>query len=218
MSPVRWAGVAAVLGGILCLVLTPIQSHIWSGADAPPLILAARPLLNQSRRLHEAVGPRLGLTDYYFYGRMFFLVYLLAAAGLLGLHARQSRGGGRREQAWFRVLLAALVAALIGDILAYWGGTDLGILQGLGFMLEGLALLAVLVSSAFYGRVTLRTNVVPRWSAWLLILAGPAAVLGAFLTGYVPHGAVLPFSSAVAIVGLFLLAPEPDHARPAKSV
>lgn len=217
MSPVRWAGVAALLGGILCLVLTPIQAHIWNGADAPPLILASRPLLNQSRRLHEAVGPRLGLTDYYFYGRMFFLVYLLALAGLLGLHARQSGSGGRREKAWFRVLLGALVVALIGDIVAYWGGTDLGDLQGLGFTLESLALLAVLVSSAFYGRVTLRSNIVPRWSAWLFILAGPAAVLGFLVTGYLPHGAVLPFSLAVAVVGFFLLVRDPDRARLPKS-
>lgn len=214
MSSVRWAGLAALLGGILCLALTPIQAYIWSGADAPPLVLATRPLLDQSRRLHEAVGSRLGLSDYYFYGRMFFLVYLLALAGLLGLHASQSGGGGRREKTWFRALLAALVAALIGDLVAYWGGTDLGDLQGLGFTLEVLALLAVLVSSAFYGRATLRSNVVPRWSAWLLILAGPAAVLGVFVIGYVPHGAVLPFSLAMAVVGFFLLVREPDRAAP----
>ena len=214
MSSVRCAGLAALVGGILCLVLTPIQAYIWSGADAPPLVLASRPLLDQSRRLHEAVGPRLGLSDYYFYGRMFCLVYLLAMPGLIGLHARQARGGGRGEKAWFRALLAALVAALIGDVVAYWGGTDLGDLQGLGFTLEVLALLAVLVSSGFYGRATLRSHVVPRWSTWLLILAGPAAVLGVFVTGYVPHGAVLPFSLAVAVVGFFLLAREPDRAAP----
>ncbi len=215
MAPVRWAGLAALLGGILCLVLTPIQAHIWSGADAPPLVLAARPLLDQSRRLHEAVGPRLGLTDYYFYGRMFFLVYLLAAAGLLGLHDRQAGGGGRRERAWFRALLAALVVASIGDVVAYWGGAApaaISELQGLGFTLESLALLAVLVGSAFYGRETLRSNIVPGWSAWLLILAGPAAVLGFLVTGYLPHGAVLPFSLAVAVVGCFLLAHEPGRA------
>ncbi len=88
MSPVRWAGVAALLGGVLCLVLTPIQAHIWGGASAPPLVLAARPLLDQARRLHAAVGPRLGLTDYYFYGRMFFLVYLGRSAGSRDLSCR----------------------------------------------------------------------------------------------------------------------------------
>jgi hypothetical protein len=212
MSPVRWAGVAALLGGVLCLVLTPIQAHVWGGAEAPPLVLAARPLLDQARRLHAVVGPRLGLTDYYFYGRMFFLVYLLAMTGLIGLHARQSRAGGRWEKVWFRALLGALVVASTGDVVAYWGGTDLGDLQGLGFTVEVLALLPVLVSSAFYGRVTLRSNAVPRWSAWLLILAGPAAILGVFVTRYVPHGAVLPFSLAVAVVGFFLLAREPDRA------
>ena len=110
-----------------------------------------------------------------------------------------------------------MIVALLGDVVAYWGGTDLGVLQGLGFMLEGLALLAVLVCSAFYGRVTLRANVVPRWSAWLLVLAGPTAVVGALVTGYVPHGVVLPFSLAVAVVGFFLLVREPERARLPKS-
>ena len=116
----RWSGLAALLGGLLCLLLTPIQASIFSGGESPPLVLASRPLQDLADTIHGTFGPRLGLDEYYFYGRMFFLVYLGAIAGLVGLHTLQS-GGERRERTWFRVLLIALVLALVGDVVAYWG-------------------------------------------------------------------------------------------------
>ena len=203
----RWSGLAALLGGLLCLLLTPIQASIFSGADSPPFVLATEPLLDLADTIHGIFGPRFGLDEYYFYGRMFFLVYLGAIAGLVGLHALQS-GGERRERTWFRVLLIGLVLALVSDIVAYWGGSgDISEspVQGLGFTFEMLAVIAVLIGSVLYGRVTLRGNAVPGWAAWLLVIASPAAVPVVFLTNYIPHGAVLPFSLAMASVGYFLL-------------
>lgn len=204
---VKWSGLAALFGGLLCLLLTPIQASIFNGVDSPPLVLAFRPLLNLAEAIQRAFGPWLGLDAYYFYGRMFFLVYLGAIAGLVGLHTVQS-DGGRRERLWFRVMLVGLVLALGGDIVAYWGGSEdisESPVQGLGFTFEMLGVLAVLIGSMLYGRVTLRGSAVPDWAAWLLVIAGPAAVPVTFLTGYIPHGAVLPFSIAVAVVGYFLV-------------
>ena len=207
MSRVRWSGLAALLGGPLCLLLTPIQAAIFSGSDSPPLVLAARPLLDLATRIHGTFGPRLGLDEYYFYGRMFFLVYLAAIAGLAGVHALQP-GGVPRERLWFRVVLGGLSLALVGDVVAYWGGSgDISEspVQGLGFTFEMLAVLAVLIGSVFYGGVTLRGNTIPKWAAWLLVIAGPAAIPTVFLTKYIPHGAVLPLSLAMSVVGCFLL-------------
>lgn len=105
-------------------------------------------------------------------------------------------------------MLVGLVLALGGDIVAYWGGSgDISEspVQGLGFTFEMLAVLAVLIGSMIYGRVTLRGDAVPGWAAWLLVIAGPAAVPVVFLTNYIPHGAVLPFSLAMVSVGYFLL-------------
>ncbi len=68
-----------------------------------------------------------------------------------------------------------------------------------------LAVLSVLIGSVFYGWVTLRADAVPKWVAWLLIIAGPAAVPVVLLTNYIPHGAVLPLSLAMSAVGYFLL-------------
>lgn len=105
-------------------------------------------------------------------------------------------------------MLVGLVIALGGDIVAYWGGSgDISEspVQGLGFTFEMLGVLAVLIGSVLYGRVTLRGEAVPGWAAGLLVIAGPAAVPVVFLIGYIPHGAVLPFSLAMAVVGYFLL-------------
>lgn len=203
MSRVQWCGVVAMLGGLLCLLLTPIQAWVFSGEGTPPFVLAAKPLLDGADRLHGVVGPRLGLDAYYFYGRMFFLTYLAAIVGLVGLHSLQAPSV-RGERAWFRVMLGGLGLALTGDLVAYWGGDgDISEspVQGLGFTVEMLAVLVVLISSVFYGRITLREQVIPRWAAWLFPIAGPAAILVVFLTGYVPHGAVLPLSLAMAVTG-----------------
>lgn len=67
-----------------------------------------------------------------------------------------------------------------------------------------LAVLTVLIGSVLYGRVTLRTDAVPRWVAWLLVIAGAAAVPVLSLANYIPHGAMLPFSLAMAVAGYFL--------------
>lgn len=207
MSLVRWSGFVAMLGGVLCVLLTPIQASIYSGDESPPLVLTARPLLDAADRLHAAFGPRLDLNMYYFYGRMFFLVYLAAIVGLVGLHTLHSRGV-RRERMWFRLVVGGLVLALVGDVVAYWGGRgDISEspVQGLGFTVEMLAVLVVLIGSVFYGRITLRENVIPNWAAWLFPIAGPTAILVVLLTGYIPHGAMLPFSLATAVAGYFLL-------------
>ena len=207
MSLVRWSGFVAMLGGVLCVLLTPIQAWVYSGDDATSLVLAAGPLLHAAERLHAALGPDLNLDPYYFYGRMFFLVYLAAIVGLVGLHTLHARAGAR-ERLWFRLVVGGLGLALAGDVVAYWGGRgDISEspVQGLGFTVEMLAVLVVLVSSVFYGRIMQRGNVIPTWVAWLFPLAGPTAIPAVWLTGYIPHGAILPLSLAVAIAGYVLV-------------
>jgi hypothetical protein len=184
-----------------------IQASIWEGANAPPLVRAAGPLPNLAERIYTALGPRLGLDEYYFYGRIFVLVYLGAIAGLVGLHVLQA-GRERPERLWFRVVLGGLVLALAGDIVAYWGGSgdiSRSPVQGPGFTVEMLAVLVVLIGSVFYGRVTLRGDAVSDWVAWAVLISGPTAVPVVFLVNYIPHGAVLALSLAMAAMGYFLL-------------
>ena len=77
-------------------------------------------------------------------------------------------------------------------------------MQGLGFAVEMLGVGAALIGSMPYGRAALRSPV-PAWAAWPLVPAAPAAVPTGLLTGYIPHGAVLPLSFATAVLGCHLL-------------
>ncbi len=200
MLHVRVGAIAAVLGGALCLVLTPIQAYVWSGEGAAPLVLACRPLLDLADDLYWGLGVRSGLTMYHFYGRMFVAVYALALVGLVALHTRQARAEGARERLWVRALAASVLVALVNDILSYWEVPLLSRIPPFGFGVESLALLVALFSSGFYGWATLRAGVVPAWAAWSLALAFPIAVLATFrLIGYAPHGAMLPLSIAIAL-------------------
>lgn len=91
---VRLGGLAAMLGGLLGIVLTPILTHLWATySDA-----------------------------YLYYGRVYFLVYLGCLLGLSGLYARR-KGGQIDGESWgFGLTFVGLPTGLVGDVLAYWGG------------------------------------------------------------------------------------------------
>jgi hypothetical protein len=137
------SGPAAMLGGVLGIVLTPILTYLWATySDA-----------------------------YEYFGRAYFVVYLGCLSGLVGLYAR--RRAGREAltasepdaEKWVFVLtLIGLVLSLVGDILEYWGGTpgeDFTMLQMQGYSVEGLGLLLVLCGSVAFGLIYRRTNVMP---------------------------------------------------------
>ena len=84
-----------------------------------------------------------------------------------------------------------LITAAVGDVGAYWGGSDpdtFAAIQGFAFMMEMLSILTILIGSVLYGIATLRAGVLPRWCGWLLIAATPSAILTTAAVTYVPHG------------------------------
>ena len=204
----RWHGLAGLLGGLLCVALTPIQTFIWSREASPAWVLAMRPLLDRYLAIYDRVGASLGLSDYHFFGRMFFLVYLLILLPLLAVHAGQSGRGVRLEAVGFRCSMIGLITAAVGDVGAYWGGSDpeeFAAIQGIGFLMEMLAILVILVGSVLYGIATLRAGVLPHWCGWLLIAAGATAIPIAAVVTYVPHGTMLPISLTWAVIGCLLM-------------
>jgi hypothetical protein len=152
---VRWSGLAAMLGGVLGIVLTPILSYLWDTySDA-----------------------------YLYYGRAYFPVYLGCIAGLAGLYSRRRGSLGLQgsdklepEKLVFGMTFAGLVMGLVGDILEYWGGDSsesFTQVQVMGFGIEIIGLLLVLCGSFVLGLTYRRANVLPSLVAWLLIVAGP---------------------------------------------
>ena len=193
---------AGPVAAALCLVLTPVQSRVWNGADSPALVRTVDPFVDLLLGVRSRVAP--GLDDYHFFGRFFFLVYLLALGGLWAFHARSGAAGDRRERTAFRVLAASLVVGALSDLGPYWGGLESPFAAL--FVLEELALLAILVGTVLFGRALLLARSAPRWLGWLFVLAGPGALPVTWVTGYFPHGTVLLFTVAVAAGDAVVLA------------
>jgi hypothetical protein len=175
---VRFSGLAAILGGVLGIVLTPILTYLWAtNSDV-----------------------------YLYFGRAYFLVYLGCLLGLTGLFVLRRESRLRGENWSFGLTFVGLAMGLIGDVLAYWGGSAGGgftNLQGIGFDIEMLGLLLVLIGSVVLGVVYLRTNVLPKLVPWLLIIAGPGSILLSFL--HAPSGTLFLFCCAWVVLGYLLL-------------
>jgi hypothetical protein len=136
-------------------------------------------------------------TVYTLYGKVFNLVYLLILPAVFGLHHLHRGISSRREMRAFRVLVAGLVATFIGVAGDYWA-------NGVGFPLEMLGLLAVIVGTTLYGVATLRAGVLPPWSSWLLVAGGPGAFVGMALFRAIPSGPTLLFAVSWLAVGIVL--------------
>ncbi len=141
---VRLSGLAAMLGGVLGIVLTPILSYLWAT-----------------------------YSDVYgYFGRAYFPVYLGCIAGLAGLYALRRenlglQGAGKPDtEKWvFGMTFGGLMIGLVGNVLEYWGGTpgeDFTRVQMQGFGIEILELMLVLFGSLAFGLIYRRANVLPR--------------------------------------------------------
>jgi hypothetical protein len=82
------------------------------------------------------------------------------------------------------------VGILSGD---YWA-------DGVGYPLELLGLLALVVGCTAFGIGLRRAAAIPAWSASLFVVCAPALVPSFLLIGHIPSGPTLPV--AVAYIGL----------------
>jgi hypothetical protein len=126
---VRWGGLAAMLGGVMWVVL---------GLGAVVGVLKAIP----------------GREDVV----LFVVALLLTAAGLVGLHTLQKGNYGLLGQAGFYIALAAVAARILGAVVFLAGSSALewislpgtmGML--VGFVLYGFATLQARVLPRWYG-------------------------------------------------------------------
>jgi hypothetical protein len=74
---VRLSGLAAMLGGLLGVILTPILPHLWATYS----------------------------DTYLYYGRAYFLVYVGCLLGLTGLYAQRTRSRLKAESWGFAIEL-----------------------------------------------------------------------------------------------------------------
>jgi hypothetical protein len=218
---IRFASLAAIVGALLGFALTPFMATAW--VFSPSIVWAdlGTPFERFFGPLLEGSGALTFGEDgaaYRLYGKGFFMVYLLLVPIVrLVHHAYRNAGGTSRVElrSWW-VMYAALLAALVGDFVAYWalsipgGGGDFG--ATVGFLIEFNAVLLLLLSAGVYGVVAARFKVLPRWGAWLLILIVPVSwATGTFVVAYFPNSWTVPFSIGWGAIALWLLAGTPTR-------
>lgn len=208
---IRRAGLAAMLGGLLALAVTPLQVLVkyatgWAIIPEPAWVGLAR------SALLPLVSFATPVQLWIVYGALYTLSLALMASGLLALRARVAA-----PAAW-RLALAALVAALfavaIGDALHtaswHWGGeqlprANLNPVASAGISVEYLGLPLLFAASLALGIASLRGARLPRLLALLLVAVAPGGVaLTVTLLPAMPGGPLAVFAVAMIGLGAFL--------------
>lgn len=202
----RWAGVAAVVGGLLALVLTlPFALaffRAYPGYDVPPTWLAG---LEPSLLPLVSFAPPV--TVYNLYGRVYDLVYMLFLPATVALHRLHQGYRSWLERWGYGLLLSGLVLTFLGVAGDYWA-------NGLTFVLSLLGLLVLAVGTSLYGLVLWRSHVLPRGVAGLFLACMLGVVTGSWLMGHIPSGPTLPFALAwLALGAAFSRWPSPPAAE-----
>jgi hypothetical protein len=170
---VRRTGLAAMLGGVLGIFVSPLYSLAYfatdevAPSDEPGWADPARDLLDPL--LTFASADAVYLT----YGKLFLFVWASMLVGLVGLHSSHEGRGGGLERWGFRASFLAMVLLVIGAFGAYW--LTLTDAFFAGFIVPGLVLLAI--GSPVFGVGTWRAGVAPRAGALLLVVGGPATLV-----------------------------------------
>lgn len=182
----------------LCFTLGIIQSTIWNGEETPTWILSLSAIHAASTFLYKTVAEPVGVTDYYFFGRMFFLVYF----GLFASLKYWKRNSVTREIVLFKIFMTALLIAFIGDIIAYWGGGWFGTdLRFVGFWLtEVPALTIASLSSLVFGIQMLRHKSTSTIEAMAFAGAPIFVLISTASFQYMPHGPVFGILLVVLIL------------------
>jgi hypothetical protein len=192
-----WAGLAAIVGGVMAIVLTPpfaIAYFVaYPGSDAvPPWVIANLIALTPLIAFDTPVAV------YNLYGRIYDVVYALFLPSAFALHALHRHGQARLEKWGFFVLVAGLLACFVGVAGDYWA-------DGAGFFLEFCGLLILAAGATLYGVALLRSKALPGWYAWPLVACGPGMFVSFALVGHVPSGPTLPFATCWFLAGCALL-------------
>ena len=205
---IRWAGLSAVLAGILFVVIQPIHppdvlssvtTGQWAVITSLKMAMAVFGLFGVMgiyARQAEKVG-WLGLAGYLLFSLFLALTTAFAFA-----------------EAFILPLLATDAPKFVEGFLGLASGSasdvDLGAIPtiyataGAGYILGGL----------LFGVATLRAGILPRWPAGILAAAGPVSVLAVSL---LPHGierfAAAPGGLALAWLGYALWAERRESAE-----
>jgi hypothetical protein len=197
----RWAGVAAIVGGLMAILLTPPFATAYflafPGEDPLPFWF---------EWTEPRLEPPLALAAdgvYETYGRVYNLVYALFLPATYALHRLHAGAGTALERRGFKVIITGLLLTFVGVAGDYWA-------DGVGFGFEVLGLLILGVGMSMYGVALRRSNVLPNWCAWLFVLCGPGLAVFMLLIGHIPSGPTFPLALTWLAAGGALLSGRDD--------
>ncbi len=207
---ISWAGLAAIVGGMMAVVLTaPFVTayfYAYPGNNVPPFWIHS---------VKSALGLLLAFSSpqvvYDTYGRIYDVAYLLFLPAAFGLHHLHFGTDSRVEKPGFGILISGLLVSFVGVAGDYWA-------NGAGFLIEIPGLLTLAIGSTLYGVALLQSKVIPGWCAWLLVACGPIAIVFVPLTAIsslppfvyaislgFPEGPTFLFAVSWLIVGYMLI-------------
>ena len=198
----RTAAVTMFLAGSIGLALTPLLMVSWHEEKLLPWL---------SANLVGAVPLATFVTniaDYSTYGRVYCLVFLLAAMGFIAVSGRL-QGASRLDRLGTFGIVLGLGLCFLGCIADYglkWmfvfkdTRPTLHFALGLGY---ALSLLLVLVASAVYGAAALSPRSKVIGNGWLMIASAPLGLLLSFI--HFPSGTMLVLNVCYIDIGRRLM-------------
>ena len=205
---IRWAGLSAVLAGILFVVIQPIHppdvlssvsTGQWAVITSLKMAMAVFGLFGVTgiyARQAERAG-WLGLVGYLLFSLFLALTTAFAFA-----------------EAFILPLLATDAPEFVEGFLGLASGSPSDVALGAIPTIYAMAGAGYILGGLLFGIATFRAGVLPRWPAAILAVAGPASVLAVSL---LPHGverfAAAPGGLALAWLGYAVWAERRESAE-----
>jgi hypothetical protein len=216
----RYAGLAAIVGGVLGILLAPIMVMVkymtgWSVIAEPAWIGAVQPALGSLLSFTSPVGL------WVVYGRIYTVALVLMLVGLLPFAAQLKDDRGRIKTKGYWVLLVGLCMVIPGDAIhtATWHQNGLTTpapgtnpLANTAYAAHMMGMNFVMVGSLTMGIAGLRRRFLAPWLAWLFVLIFPSAVIASLtLLPTTPSGALWLFSLMMIAVGYAMASGKSRH-------
>ena len=179
---VSLAGVAAIVGGVLGLLVAPLHALAYFATGEPAGLLPWR------EAGHAALRPLLDWGDpdvvYTSFGKVVVVVFAGFVAGLFAVSAERASYARGAELWGLRVAAVGYPLLLAGIFVEYW--TPYLEVGFVALSLPGVFL--TLAGSTLLGIGQLRAGQPPRVAAWLLSLSFPIAIATTALIGHLVAG------------------------------
>ena len=193
---VRFSGLAAILGGVLGIVLTPAFALAYSLAFEG---YADLPFWSEAVKALYPLDFSYGERVYYTYGRLYFLTLLPELFALYVLRRLRSGGSGALETWGFRLSLVGMWLAVLGVFTDYWVPVPPG------FWLVLVALVPLIAGFVSVGVGLRRSGAIPLWLTLVIIGAAVGSIpVMFFLIFHLPSGPLLTFHVIWIVLGYVL--------------